>query len=425
MEIRNAKSVPNLLSFRRASSRLEGRPHTPTPDDMQPLPMMSPGRRGLNDSFDSWEDDIDYCYEHEAEADCDYNWERRSFDTEIGHNVFHDSAICTNDEAVLPKSSHPPVSLHRASESISRRLSAQLNQQQSIPTPTLSPPSPTSSSFSRPNLTPASQFTSQSSVSSLRTPASIHLRSPSHASSFKESQGFTLSPSLLIPQDFATQMHLEGHSPSIDHAQFTFDNESFVPLHANDYSNDTHDISAPESISSYRTSANSRMEGLRGSGGSSSSLASKAAPMHRQLIVLERAAEVALAHRSLSSSGSLPELIASARSTDAATKRPEPLKQEPMSAEEQSKELVLQMAEEKLLPPSPAPCAQAQMGPPTHNRKGSVPLLSGKNVLSGEKKPEMPKRAGRARAATVGSAGKIRASLSLFPAPPNGAPTAI
>ena len=30
---------------------------------------------------ESWEDDIDYCYNHEAEADCDYQWERPSMDT--------------------------------------------------------------------------------------------------------------------------------------------------------------------------------------------------------------------------------------------------------------------------------------------------------------------------------------------------------
>lgn len=29
---------------------------------------------------ESWEEDIDYCYEHEAEADCDYRWERPSLD---------------------------------------------------------------------------------------------------------------------------------------------------------------------------------------------------------------------------------------------------------------------------------------------------------------------------------------------------------
>ncbi|KAJ3577168.1 hypothetical protein NPX13_g3399 [Xylaria arbuscula] len=31
---------------------------------------------------DNWEDDIDYCYDHEVEADCDYAWERLSCDLE-------------------------------------------------------------------------------------------------------------------------------------------------------------------------------------------------------------------------------------------------------------------------------------------------------------------------------------------------------
>lgn len=33
-----------------------------------------------NVNRESWEEDIDYCYEHEAEADCDYRWERPSLD---------------------------------------------------------------------------------------------------------------------------------------------------------------------------------------------------------------------------------------------------------------------------------------------------------------------------------------------------------
>ena len=34
----------------------------------------------LNDIDRCWEDDIDYCYEHAAEADCDFDWDRSSMD---------------------------------------------------------------------------------------------------------------------------------------------------------------------------------------------------------------------------------------------------------------------------------------------------------------------------------------------------------
>ena len=93
---------------------------------------MTPKKTGakLNlDTSSSWEDDIDYCYDHEVEADCDYNWERRSIDVDTIRNYFHDSAISTNSSSddVTLKNSLPPASLHSASASISSSLSAHLD----------------------------------------------------------------------------------------------------------------------------------------------------------------------------------------------------------------------------------------------------------------------------------------------------------
>ncbi|KAM7193297.1 hypothetical protein V8F20_008492 [Naviculisporaceae sp. PSN 640] len=141
---------------------------------------------------ESWEDDIDYCYEHAAEADCDYAWER------------------------------PSLELNRESDSVTPVE----GQDRRIPSCEVSPTMLTPAQFDVPALSPASQVSSVAGAEAItptvygpprasnfslpRTdvPKSnlLHVRKPSDASSFKESHGFTLSPSLLIPQDFQQQM---------------------------------------------------------------------------------------------------------------------------------------------------------------------------------------------------------------------------
>jgi len=457
-DLRASKSVPNLLSFRRSSSRNDvDQPHTPTPDEVCPsVLVMSPKKSQVKlnvDSCESWEDDIDYCYEHEAEADCDYNWERRSMDTEVGRNYFHDSAISTNDQnTIVTKESQAAISLHSASASISRRLSAQIDSLRHLPNPHISPPSPTSIAFPLPELSPASHLTADSPTS-LRAPHNLtrptmHLRSPSQAS-FKESQGFTLSPSLLIPIDYATQMRLDAHR---DPDTFTYADADFLPLQAHEYGGAANRVSAPESTTSYRSSTT---DGLRASGSSSTSLATGPPDGADDV-------EAELAHRSVSSSGSMPDLIASARwapfcsnpfsayiEPAAPAPRPETTSVRAeagtrLSEEELSAEMALQMAEERLLPPSPAPCAQEQQqqqhspalpqpqphspmervmqAQMAHGRKGSVPLLGGKFGGVSVTTAEVPRVMGRARASTMGAMGRggARASYVLFPAAGGG-----
>ncbi|KFY45642.1 hypothetical protein V495_02876 [Pseudogymnoascus sp. VKM F-4514 (FW-929)] len=211
-DLRVSKSVPNLLTFR--TRRDSDRPQTPSSDTARgPVLVMTPKKVGakLNvDTSSSWEDDIDYCYDHEVEADCEYNWERRSIDVDTIRNYFHDSAISTNSSSddVTLKNSPPAASLHSASASISRRLSAHLDGLRlppvyGTPNPAILAPAHT------PDLIPPSTATTADSPASIPTPPArpTHLRSPSAASSFKESHGFTLSPSLLIPADYAAQMN--------------------------------------------------------------------------------------------------------------------------------------------------------------------------------------------------------------------------
>ena len=96
--LRHTKSVPSisLSSPRNVKPRDSGsqssgletyRSHSEAmlplvgePDDDIPIRPRFSRRISLKaQGFDaSWEDDIDYCYEHAAEADCDFNWDRVS-----------------------------------------------------------------------------------------------------------------------------------------------------------------------------------------------------------------------------------------------------------------------------------------------------------------------------------------------------------
>ncbi|RDA87260.1 hypothetical protein CP532_1322 [Ophiocordyceps camponoti-leonardi (nom. inval.)] len=59
------------------------------PDGAARQPMATTEAGGEEDAASfrgSWEDDIDYCYEHEAEADCNFPWDRPSLETARGSN---------------------------------------------------------------------------------------------------------------------------------------------------------------------------------------------------------------------------------------------------------------------------------------------------------------------------------------------------
>lgn len=161
-------------------------------DDAEPLPR------------DAWEDVIDYCYEHEAEADCDYDWDQPSvMDMEPRFVVTDDGTsnatkFRSNSERFripsLSPSSNPSVgSAQEAQEAITPMI------------PTSASKSPTRSNFSLPR-----RDTAQSQ-------RLLHVRSTSQASqasSFKESHGFNLSPTMLIPTDY--HQALLAHQAEMD-----------------------------------------------------------------------------------------------------------------------------------------------------------------------------------------------------------------
>lgn len=150
------------------------------------------GNRSGSLTREDWEDDIDYVYEHAAEADCEYAWDRPSLDL---------SRDC--------ESTTPVEDQFRAAAS--SQASPEMLTPAQFDVPALSPVSQMSAVTAHEAITPTLSLPRASNFSLPRAdvPSSLqhlHVRKPSDASSFKESHGFNLSPSLLIPNDYQLQM---------------------------------------------------------------------------------------------------------------------------------------------------------------------------------------------------------------------------
>jgi hypothetical protein len=147
------------------------------------------GSRCQSLARESWEDDIDYCYEHAAEADCDFAWDRPSLDLSRDCDsttpVEDQFRTCEGSPAMLTPGQFDVPALSPVSQ-----VSCATAHEAITPTLAL----PKTSNFSLPRSEPPSSL------------QLLHVRKPSDASSFKESHGFTLSPSLLIPNDYQQQM---------------------------------------------------------------------------------------------------------------------------------------------------------------------------------------------------------------------------
>ncbi|KAI0883433.1 uncharacterized protein GGS22DRAFT_180551 [Annulohypoxylon maeteangense] len=192
--LRGSISVPLLRQLSMTQSHQ--RPPSNASDTLGLFNAQRLMRTGTGDEYfaddmdrDNWEDDIDYCYEHEAEADCDYAWERPSCDIARGVEAetvitftgpFGGSLAC---ELLSPGNSDVPA-LSPASQTSN-------TERHEVITPTNLP---VTSNFSLPRR--------ESSAQLLR----VHKRTQSPETNFKESQGFSLSPSLLIPNDYHQQM---------------------------------------------------------------------------------------------------------------------------------------------------------------------------------------------------------------------------
>ncbi|RDL40590.1 uncharacterized protein BP5553_00569 [Venustampulla echinocandica] len=290
-ELRQSKSVPSLrLSYEahghsgnRVSAILGLAPLEG--ESSQGRPPLSPGFRFGDDDDDSWEKDIDYCYEHEIEADCDYQWGR-----------------CSGEEERAPEQS-PSTGMESARVEPQLELPVE-EDDRSIYQGRFRPSLLIPSTYDVPELSPMSN---NSAVSpDPRTPQ-IHLnrpnhgRSTSHASSFKESHGFHLSPTLLIPADFQSQM--EQDAAYDDHFS---NNQSISATIFERVSYNTCISPVDESSSSIVSYRSSNL-----SHDSTRTSATNSRGSQDSMGLLSRAASINHAHRSIGSASSLPELIPS------------------------------------------------------------------------------------------------------------------
>jgi hypothetical protein len=290
-ELRLSQSVPALRM--RAQSQAGERPETRmsttlgrTPSNGTTVARKSPLSPSFQFTNESWEDDIDFMYEHEAEADCDYQWDRCS----VGEGPIVQAIPSTQVQPVLD--------LHLEDDD------------RSVYHGRFRPSLLVPSAFDPPELSPMSN-TSTTASPDPRTPSNFlrpgHAHSLSQASSFKESHGFTLSPTLLIPSDFHSQMeqdalydeHLRNNAASAT----IFTQEPY-----------THSVSpVDESTSSTASFRSSNFS--RGSARSSSSTRISTANSNGSqdsVVLLQRAASLSQAHRSIGSASSLPDLVPSA-----------------------------------------------------------------------------------------------------------------
>lgn len=207
--IRASQSVPMLRSFSQSQRRPSG-----ASDTLGRFDVVS-ARRAIRDGAEEeddhpsselsplqgdWEDCIDYCYEHEADANFEYQWERPSMDVN-GDNTHQPSVIDMLDDDLaeadeVDVESLPGFATTTPLDEVSQSPAGSFHEH---PTnrelPTSNVYLSVTNNFSLPRGDKASRMSQLKGI-----------RPVSYASSFRESQGFSLSPSLLIPGDYHQQM---------------------------------------------------------------------------------------------------------------------------------------------------------------------------------------------------------------------------
>ncbi|WYZ40370.1 hypothetical protein EsH8_IV_000711 [Colletotrichum jinshuiense] len=235
--LRGSQSVPVLRQLAEAQDDETDRPPSGASDTLGSfdMPATQSALEGVLEVDEvavmphraSWEDDIDYCYEHEAEADCDYAWDRPSLDI-VREGLFQTPFNNNDDIFAAPLSAGLKPTLTGGHLDI----------------PALSPASQTSTTNGHEAITPTitalpvkPNFSHPRKETNYRGNSHLHVRTASHASSFKESHGFNLSPSLLIPGDYRQQMLAESDTDTYPTdiarrkpSHFSFDEEPALTL---------------------------------------------------------------------------------------------------------------------------------------------------------------------------------------------------
>lgn len=201
--LKGSVSVPALRKLSLSNSSLASHDHTYRRESavFGHYDIPTPRRQAEEDAMryahedveplrrDSWEAVIDYCYEHEMEADDDYDWHRPSVHLDQEPTLL----VTDEDDEFMPSR---PTSERIEVPVLSPASHLSPASTQEVITPTIPPPatkSPTNANFSLPRR------------DGLRAQRQLHVRTSSQAS-FKEHQGFTLSPSFLIPTDYHQEL---------------------------------------------------------------------------------------------------------------------------------------------------------------------------------------------------------------------------
>lgn len=212
--LRGSQSVPMLRSLAQSQRPMSGASDTLGRFDALgghgAINGRQVGSQGeVTGPNDNWEDCIDYCYEHEADANFDYQWERTSMEAD------RDALNMALADDELAEARTTPTTTRLApgpGGNITQFLDDSPEDRISRVLPndgTFGPGPVGNNNFSLPRNDRASQL------------SSLKLRPMSCASSFKESHGFNLSPSLLIPGDYHQEMLLSAN----DNDGVDFENE--------------------------------------------------------------------------------------------------------------------------------------------------------------------------------------------------------
>ena len=341
-ELRASQSVPalRLRSYEQANERPETRMSTTlgaSPSSGGMTERRSPLTSGFN-LGDEWEKDVDYCYENELEADCDYQWDKCSVENNAAN------------EAPQPLAEQPLLDFHLEDD------------HRSVYHGHIRPSLLVPSAYDVPELSPMS---SASTTSNPRTPSNFlrpgHARPMSHASSFKESHGFNHSPTLLIPAEFQSQMEQEALYD--DHFKNHATSASIFPQEPYSLSISPVD-ETNSSAASYRSSSLSRGSARSSSSARISGVHSRAS--QESILLISRAAHISQAHRSMSSASSIPDLVPSS------LRRPEQVADVDPSASFMSLQIVEVDAVVQTAPIPEIVVPSNKLSTPSHRRNRSL-----------------------------------------------------
>ncbi|KAF2866557.1 hypothetical protein BDV95DRAFT_202960 [Massariosphaeria phaeospora] len=229
---------------------------------------------------ESWEDDVDYIYEHALEADCELDWGNKSDD-----GISHDRDRTPEQQdhqrpsSAVSYETQIPLTLSEEDPALRTRFFSGAFR------PALLVPS----ASSVPELDPRSAISASTvDTSGVHTPCEFFNPLSQHRTQFSEAEGFNLSPSLLIPSDFKEQVSRDGMYDDLL-ADYEGSYRHFPLVEA------SQSIASSTRNSHVRSSKRSSYDSSLASSGQASGIWSS--PVRR----------------SASSSGSLPELVHSRR----------------------------------------------------------------------------------------------------------------